>query len=245
MDRYLGIVDADSILYKVAYVTEEETEEEAFDTLRAVIYKTIYQPTRCEEYIFCFSGDDNFREDVAVTKPYKGNRVDKPKPKHLKALKKYAMAEYNGLILSGLEADDIVVAIHQKYAGTSVLIGIDKDAKQSVGHHYNFGKDIHFYVTPEQAEINLQTQMVTGDTVDNITGLPGYGPKKAEKLFNSSPETAPSRLVYDLYKELGYDEDYYLEQLTLLYMKRDIVYPFEEHFIKLAEKGGADEFTFD
>lgn len=229
---YLGIVDADSILYRVASACEEETQEIAEYTLRSFVDNSIVAPTECKKYIFCFTGGSEQRRNIAVTKPYKGQRK-KEKPKHLEHLKKYAISKYNGLIVEPHEADDVVIAIADKYKGWSVLLGIDKDAKQFSTWHHNYSKDETFFVTPEYAQWHLAYQMLIGDAVDNIPGLPNIGPKKAEKLLEANRDKPPMEVVWEAYKDRGMPEEYYEEQYRLLYMLRDIVYPFEKHFIEI------------
>lgn len=248
--HYLGVVDADSILYRVASACEEETAQVAEITMDSFIRDSIIEPTDCKEYVFCFTGGSEQRREYAVTKPYKGQRK-KEKPTHLDHLKAYGMDRYKGLIIEPHEADDVVIAIAQKYQGWSVLCGIDKDAKQLSGWHYNYVKNDMFFVTPEQAQWNLAYQMLIGDNVDNIPGLPKIGPKKAATLFSDNTDIAPMRLVYDFYKERGMEPEYYEEQYRLLYMLRDIVYPFEDHFIKAEDLFSikayfdTEEFNFD
>ena len=229
---WLGIIDADSILYRVAAACEDEDLETAQDTLRAFLYTNIYSPTQCKQYVFCLSGGESGRKEKATTKPYKGQR-SKEKPKWLKPLREYLMDEYKAFAVGNLEADDVVIAIYEKYRGYALLMGIDKDAKQLAGAHYNYVKQQFEVITDRDSQRYFFTQMLTGDSVDNIPGVPKVGAKGAEKLFAENPDTPPAKLVWDLYKEKGLDWEYYEEQYYLLRMQRDVIYPFEEHFISL------------
>jgi hypothetical protein len=243
---WLGVVDADSILYRVASMCEDEPYEKAEDTLRGFLWNHIYTPTRCQQYIFCLSGGESGRNEVAVTKPYKGQR-SKEKPKHLKALRDYFMDDYKAVIVDDYEADDVVISIYEKYRGYAVLIGIDKDAKQMAGAHYNYhhNHECFFTVSDRESQKHFFTQMLTGDNVDNIPGLPRVGAKGAEKLFAENPDTPPAKLVWDLYKEKGFDYNYYNEQYYLLRMKRDITYPYEDHFVEFTSDMSTAEEEFD
>lgn len=227
----IGVVDADSIVYRVAASCEEESLEDAKDTLRGFIYESVYANTMCNKYIFCFSGGESGRSEIAKTKPYKGQRSTQ-KPNHFKDLFSYAIEEYSGLVLEDYEADDLVISIVDQIGWNNcILLGIDKDAKQLQGNHYNYVKKEHFYVSETEASINFYTQMLTGDTVDNIPGLPKIGVKKAEKLFSENPEIPPYIKVRELYEERGFDADYFLEQFQLLRMKKDIYYDYYPHMI--------------
>lgn len=244
MSKYLGVVDADSILYRCAVTTENEPEGIAKYTLDKFIADNVIAPTGCQEYIFVFSGGESGRNEIAVTKPYKGKRTTE-RPKWLGMLKAYAMEQYKGLIIGEYEADDVVVAIFEQYKGDSLLCGIDKDAKQLSGAHYNYVKKEFFEISDTESQRFFFKQMLMGDTVDNIPGLPRIGEKKADTLFDENPDTPPARLVWNLYKEKGFDWEYYQEQFKLLRMQRDIAYPYEDHFIKFEEKVAEEEFKFD
>ena len=54
-----------------------------------------------------FTGKTNFRNDVAKSKPYKGNRKG-DKPHYLKYIRSYLMANYDSELVEGLEADDLM-----------------------------------------------------------------------------------------------------------------------------------------
>jgi hypothetical protein len=231
-NKFLGIVDADSILYKVAFAAREEGLDEALRTLSAFVYQSIYKPTQCNYYIFCLSGGESGRDKIAVTKPYKGQRKAE-KPEHLAELRQHMIDHFSALIVDDYEADDVVIALANRYNPHCILLGIDKDAKQLAGFHYNYNKDIHTTISMTDAHRHFFKQMLTGDTVDNIAGLPKVGDKKADKLFDDNPNVPPAYLVRKEYEERGYDYDYFEEQYKLLYMKRDIPYDYESHFIKL------------
>ena len=60
----------------------------------------------CEEHELFLTGKQNFRFDVAVTAPYKGNRKDVKKPKHLPLLREYLQTAWGASVSDGQEADD-------------------------------------------------------------------------------------------------------------------------------------------
>ena len=62
----------------------------------------------------------------------------------------------------------------------------DKDLKQVVGFHYNMKEHFLEYTTEEEGMQMLINQLLTGDTVDNIPGMPGFGPKALEKFHTES-----------------------------------------------------------
>jgi 5'-3' exonuclease len=66
------------------------------------------------------------------------------------------------------------------------------------------------------------SQLLTGDTVDNIPGLPGCGPVAAHKaLAHIDDEIVMFDVVRGMYLSKGFDDDYLLEQGQLLWMTRE------------------------
>ena len=85
----------------------------------------------------------NFRDKVAVTKEYKGNRKLQKKPFHYKNLANYVLCgkfDYH-IAAPGLEADD-AICIYQnkalKEGRSTVICSRDKDLRQSMGWHYSW-----------------------------------------------------------------------------------------------------------
>lgn len=233
-DKYLGIVDADSILYRVCYQAKEDSLEVAKDTLLGYVFENIYKPLRCEKFVFCFSHGKTFRYDVAQTKPYKGNREKLEKPVHFDEIKQFAMETYNGIMIDNTEADDVVISIADLYKPDFVLAGIDKDGLQMEGLHFNYVKHEFKHMTTKDAQYNLAYQMLVGDNVDNIQGVPKIGAVKAEKLLKESkdPYFVTVKKIYD---EKGMTEEQFNEHILLLRMKKDISHPYHNHFIDLKE----------
>jgi len=231
---YLGIVDFDSAIYRCAAVHEDDVDglDDAKLTLMRFVQENVVNPLNCMEYVFIVTGEYNFRHAIAVSKPYKGQRKIE-KPIHFLPLFEWAIEHFNCAITNTVEADDWAVNLHQKYQGTSVLVGIDKDNLQSSGWHYNFVTNIGKFITQEEAQWCLAYQLLVGDPGDNIPGLVGVGAAKAAKLFEASPDLPPMMVAYQAYKEKGLLKEYYKEQYRLLYMLRDDVVDFETSFIKL------------
>ncbi len=96
----------------------------------------------------------------------------------------------------GYEADDVMATAVEQLAGNDlrvVLVSRDKDLDQLLGQNvvmYDPMKDETFDesfiekqkgYSPEKA---VEIQTLTGDTSDNVPGVPGVGPKTAVKLIN-------------------------------------------------------------
>jgi len=180
----------------------------------------------------------NFRERVATTKKYKGTRKS-AKPFHYKNITAYLLQHYDCHVASGLEADDLL-SVHQRQSEplTTVICSRDKDLRITQGMHYSWpcGKQPQFgprHITEvgflEKCSNKciggglkfFYYQMIVGDTVDNIPGLPKGGPALAFKVLNElETEEEMFNAVTTLYEErVGEDwRDYFKEQADLLWM---------------------------
>lgn len=128
-------------------------------------------------------------------------------------------------VVNGRETDDALgceqLAAPKK---TTVIVTIDKDLKMIPGFNYNWVKDELIYINKTEAALHFYRQMLQGDTVDNIPGIKGVGPKTIDKLLEQA-EHDPIKMqaiVKDLYrKQYGEQADAaYHEVGTLLWMQR-------------------------
>ena len=85
----LALVDADVLVYRVAFASEDEEEEICFARAKELLFEIVYTELDCNDYKAYITGKGNFRNLVATTAPYKGNRKDFQKPKHYDALRAY------------------------------------------------------------------------------------------------------------------------------------------------------------
>ena len=98
--------------------------------------------------------------------------------------------KWQGIQADGMEADDLVCIWAYEARDMEipfVICGIDKDLKQIPGNHYNYNKKEHCFVDDDVANYNLMVQCLTGDNSDNIPGIRGIGPKKAEGILQGVP----------------------------------------------------------
>ena len=190
----------------------------------------IKEDTGAREVIsYTGSSEGNFRKDIATIKPYKGNRKG-PDPELLQPLKEYLIS--SGELLradSMLEADDQVIIEFRKLKkelgeDKVVLCVIDKDAKQEPGHHYNFNTGEFTYLEPIDSIRYFYTQLLIGDSIDNILGLYKIGAKNAlvKHLYELEDELEMFKFIYSEYtKRFGnYATTFIAETFVLLYMLR-------------------------
>jgi len=102
------------------------------------------------------------------------------RPKHYEAIRKH-LVDLGATQVEGMEADDAIAI--EATANGGFIVSIDKDLDQIPGHHYNFVKHEEYFVTEEQGLLSFYKQILTGDRVDNIIGIKGIGPVKADKLL--------------------------------------------------------------
>lgn len=210
-----ALVDADILIYRIGFATNDENESTAIRTMAGFLEDLLMLDLpEVQSWELFLTGTGNFRNEIAVTAPYKGTRKSE-KPVHYKLLREYLELSWAAQVVDGMEADDML-AIRATELGTeSIIVTLDKDLDQVNGWHYNFVKKIKYHIDDEQGLLNFYTQFLVGDKVDNIIGVRGIGPKKATSLLYGKSEQAMWDIVVE---RLGYDRA--VENGHLLYMLR-------------------------
>ena len=172
-----ALIDGDICCFRCAAVNEEADVESALLVLDRQIQEILYV-TDTQEYKIFLTGKDNFRK--ILYPEYKANRKDKPKPQHLQALRTFLVENWSAVISDGCEADDLL-GVNQ--TNETIICSIDKDLLQIAGRHFNWVKS-EFYDQSEFGGIkHFYLQLLQGDRGDNIPGIDGIGPKKAERFL--------------------------------------------------------------
>ena len=231
VSKSIGLVDADIIAYRCAAAGEEDDLSDVLMSTENFI-KDMYRRINLGKYIFFLTGSNNFRHDVAVTKPYKGNRKDVAKPKHLYDVRDFLVEHFNSMVIDGFEADDALASARYRYGEQSVILTIDKDLYQIPGYHYNFVKDERYLVSAVEACYNLWKQVVTGDSTDNIPGLAGVGEAKFDKAWDSQRSVvSAAEIAWNFYQDREATRELFNEQIDLIRMRTDLQHlPYEDHF---------------
>ena len=212
------LIDGDILCYRVVFSREAVTLDEFYKVMDSYIKNIVDKADPdIKNYTVYLTGAGNFRKEVAVTAPYKGNRP--PKPEGLEEIRQYLVDFYPTVITVGEEADDLMAIEATARRNTSVLCTIDKDFDQVPGKHYNFVKDIRYTVEDWEGLFFFYTQVLTGDRVDNIIGLQGIGPKKAEKaLKDCKTELELYQKCLEMYDN---NEQRVIENGRLLWLRRE------------------------
>lgn len=167
--------------------------------------------------IFLTPSEGNFRDTLAVSRPYKGKRTG-ARPHYYHRIREMMM-ERGAMMCEGQEADD-QVCIEQMFCMSvgrqSVIVSQDKDLQCMFGWNYVPRTGELKFITPEEAKHHFYTQLITGDTVDNIAGIKGRGKGWAEKVM---ADEGYDSVVYEEYMR-KHDYNYMIEQGNLLHMRR-------------------------
>lgn len=212
-----ALIDGDILCYRIGFATEDEDEGTAITTMATFLEDLLlFDLLDYEDTEIFLTGTDNFRFDVATTAPYKGNRKDVKKPQHLALLRDYLVKAWGATISEGQEADDDIAIRALELGSECIIVSIDKDFMQVPGWHYNFIKREKKFVTEEEGLRFFYKQILTGDNADNIKGIKGVGPVRAEKMLKDA--STPHQLYQCCVEAMG--EERVLENARLLWLRR-------------------------
>jgi len=215
------LIDGDPFAYRAAFSCEDQELADATDKVDDLIQMSIDAVAfeyNIEKYKVYLTGKGNFRYDISVSHEYKGNRKDVEKPHHLQGIRKHMSKNWEAEVSKGEEADDLIAIAATEGGPESVVVSIDKDMLQIPCRHYNPNKR-EFKVVDEFSGLKFfYKQILTGDRADNIIGLYGIGPTKAERMVTDC------KTEQDLYegclREHGGEEDRVIENARLLWLRR-------------------------
>lgn len=225
----LALIDADILVYRVGFTTENDDEWVAKSRCDEMV-EGIIKDVQATSYKLWLSDStvNNFR--LGFYPHYKANRLNFKKPKHYDCIQNYLQEEWGALVTPNQEADD-ALGIDQyrqhwqqlEDGQDSVICSIDKDLHQIAGEHYNFVKKEWKHVTPSEGIKFFYIQLLKGDASDNIQGCPGVGDAKAAQcLQGAGDELIIFQRVVSRYREAyrklsgaAYDDGFVLEQVRV------------------------------
>ena len=203
-----------------------EPVENALNNVKTVVAKVLSDLGLSDLDVKMYlSGSKNFRHDVAKTRPYKGNRDEKKRPQHEEAIRKYIRSTWDTTVCDGIEADD-AMGIAQCAADPfeTCIVTIDKDLDMIPGLHYNFVKEERYETNEEEAWRIFCTQLLMGDSTDNIPGLPRIGKAKAAGMLEALEHDELLEEVARQYASKSRRDDwfdYLTEQAQLIWILRE------------------------
>ena len=219
MNNATALIDGDILVYRVGFSTNEPDEEKFAISRMGNFVDRLIRLEGIETYEGYLTGKNNYRSEIATEQAYKGNRKDARKPVHYDSLRKYLVSKWGFTVIDGQEADDAMgIKAYDLPEDSSCIMTIDKDLDMIRGWHYNFVKEDLYYVTEKEAIKNFYIQILTGDRVDNIPGIKGIGPVKANKILeNCTTEKSLFKAVSEKY---DHDIDKLTERGRLLWIRR-------------------------
>ncbi len=203
-----AVIDGDGFAWAIGWIFKEAlTNKEVTDAVDNCVHD-ILMGVQAEHYIGVLGPSNeikivempdglrpavapkpNFRKAIAKSRPYKGNRPDRPEwyIKWSPIIEQH-LEEAWGFVRTpeGFEADDLVATFMSELTSAGakpICCGNDKDLLQIPGEHFNVVKKGMQTLDLEQCQNKLWTQCLMGDSTDGIEGIPGMGPKGAEKVL--------------------------------------------------------------
>ena len=202
----LFLMDGTAFLYRCFYANPGMKRADGFPTgaifaLGRILLRILKQE-RPQTLVFALDGKGpTFRHEMYA--PYKAQRTATPEPliQQIAPVTELVRALGIPLVISdGCEADDCIAGLAHRFKDSRpvVIIGSDKDFKQCLAPGvilWDPASKGEKVTTLEsfRAETGLTPaqwpdfQAVIGDSSDNIPGVPGVGPKTAEKIFTDFP----------------------------------------------------------
>jgi DNA polymerase I len=235
-------IDGDILLHQASSATEFACDwgdglwvlsgnlEQSSDLVEQTL-DNLRQRFETRDLVIALSDSENFRKDLSPT--YKSHRKGR-KPLVYGPLKDWLLDEYYTETWYRLEADDVLgILITQDPHG--VCVSCDKDMLTVPGVHFKStteGLDAGELIiqSQEAADRQLLIQTLTGDSTDGYSGLPGCGPKTAEKIL--SPHATWGAVVA-AYEAKGFTEADALMNARMARILRNTDWDFEKQEVKL------------
>lgn len=196
------LVDGSAYLFRAYHALPNLTNKKGFPTSAIFgvlnMLKKLKEEYHAHDILVIFdSKGKNFRHELYPQ--YKANRLVMPEDLSVQIEPLHHLIKLLGFPLylkSGLEADDIIGTLALQFSGAGrevMIISSDKDLTQLLGAH------IRIFDPMKNVEINdaylieklgvpsakiIDFLTLTGDSSDNVPGIPGVGPKTAAKWLN-------------------------------------------------------------
>ncbi|WP_287998265.1 DNA polymerase I [Acidiphilium sp.] len=201
MTRRLVLVDGSGFIFRAFHALPPMTRDDG-TPVNAVfgfcnmLARLLKEHTGTHLAVIFDAGRTTFRNEIDPR--YKAHRPEPPEelvPQFALVREATRAFAVPAIELDGVEADDLIASYAEemkKAGGEAVIISSDKDLMQLLDAHVSMldpikstpiGPDevvAKYGVTPEQM---VDAQALMGDSVDNVPGVPGIGPKGAAQLI--------------------------------------------------------------
>ena len=207
--KKIALIDGDPMVYIIGYnlLKDQPSDPVAYiEEKYKSIVTWIAMQTGSSHVRIAWSAKRLYRDDAYQAAVYKGNRGTKPEFVAQTEPTLITQEAYASYMVEGLEADDLL-SLWAEQCGINgidyVVASPDKDLDQIPGNRFKYDKDLQYFITPEQAQYQLNLQMLKGDSTDNILGIPGMGDVKAAKLLKEHGDMAPTAILNAYVKHFG------------------------------------------
>ena len=213
------------------------------NTVREEFWKTIDEWLECwhgANYKLCWTGPSAFRKRIAPD--YKANRASLLKPIGYKVMKRELLDEPTSFLHDEIEADDwlgILAGALREAGEEPIIVSGDKDLDQVPGRHWwpagvkrtegpgldvyewdnellpvEDRKAINWIVDQDYCDRHFYSQVLIGDSTDNIPGCPGVGAVGAKKIvdkFNTAEPVECWQKIVGQFEKAHKKKDYVWE----------------------------------
>ena len=204
MRKTLYVIDGHAQIYRAYFAPFRPLTSPAGEPTRATyvfcqMLLNLLRDRRPDYLVMVLDADETKLRRRRIYPEYKAHREPPPEdlaPQEERIIRILETAGVPLLRQEGHEADDLIATLVRRLAGPELRVCIvsrDKDLEQLLGEHvylYDPLKDEEITAErlvelkgwrPEQA---IDAQILIGDSVDNVPGVPGIGPKTAAKLLD-------------------------------------------------------------
>lgn len=245
MSKTTLLVDGDLVVYRAAAAAQTSVEFEPGqwsyscdeDEARQRVDSELghfKRHLKADAMLVMFSDSgNNWRRELCPS--YKAQRGAKPAA--YSSVREYVEETYRCVSLPRLEADDVMglYSTGKKVEGDKIIVSSDKDMRTIPGLLFNPGheEDGVVRISREEADYAHAMQTLTGDRVDGFAGLPGCGPKKAEKILAGLKQSEWWGAIVKAYATKDLTEEHALLQARLARILRNGEYVLKTKEIKL------------
>ncbi len=156
--------------------TEQELKRSADTVMRGILFNS-----QATHFIGYLKGEGTTKERKIINPEYKANRSGEA-PTWWKFVLNDLHTRWGAHYVNDMEVDD-AVRITAKRLPDSFICAIDGDLLGLEGTHFNWRTKEWITKTKAEARYKFWSDMVTGQTGDNIKGIAGKGPKFVTQLF--------------------------------------------------------------
>jgi 5'-3' exonuclease len=187
--QYVAHLDENGKKIPLEWTREEDAEylEESWNNFEKDL-NILVEKLYCDDYLMAVKGEGNYRHFIYPS--YKLQRTEGNElARFVPAIRRLAVMHGYAIQADGREADDYLRIWARECREADVdyiLCTIDKDLKCIPGRYFNMKKETLEDIDEFAAKQFYYAQILSGDTTDNIPGIPGIGEKKAIKLLNGS-----------------------------------------------------------